>query len=108
MLIKVVNILASVHRWNQYSGKFAQKAVEGAGTYVSFKIGIKIPYMVILLKLKDRFEKPFQYGDYALGALVWMQQEKVPLWGDIISASVPKSGTEISLIYISETGKDYS
>ncbi|MED2894693.1 hypothetical protein [Brevibacillus porteri] len=27
---------------------------------------------------------------------------------DIISASVPKSGTEISLIYISETGKNNS
>lgn len=94
--------------WNQYTGKFAQKAAEGAGTYVSFRIGGKMPYMARLLKLKDRFEKPFQYGDYALGALAWMQQEKVPLWGDIISASVPKSGTEISLIYISETGKNNS
>lgn len=37
-----------------------------------------------------------------------MQQEKVTLWGDIISASVPKNATEISLIYISETGKDNS
>lgn len=54
-----------------------------------------MPYMARLLELKDRFEKPFQYGDYALGVLAWMQQEKHRLGGDITSASVPKSGTKI-------------
>lgn len=94
--------------WNQYSGKFAQKASEGLGTYVSFRIGGKLPYMARLLKLKDRGEKPFQYADYAFGVLGYMEQEQIPLWGDIISAGVPKSGTEISIVYISKTGKDNS
>ncbi|MEJ8546969.1 hypothetical protein [Brevibacillus borstelensis] len=94
--------------WNQYSGQFAQRAAEGYGTYVSFQIGGKIPYMARLLKLKDRGEKPFQYADYAMAVLGYMTQEQIPLWGDIISTPVPNRGTEISLIYISKTGKDNS
>ncbi|MEK3735222.1 MULTISPECIES: hypothetical protein [Paenibacillus] len=91
--------------FNAAVGKFTQTFTTGYGTYLTYKVAGKNPYMA---KLMDKFrnQKPFPYGNWALGAGAWMLANEVPLWGDIIAAPVPAAGTKEVIVYLSKTGKD--
>lgn len=90
---------------NEYTAKVVSTWAEGYGTYVSYKIVSRVPYIARLLNLSGR-EVPYNFSDWAVSAGSYMAQKEVPLWGKIISANIPSAGTKEVVVYISKTGKD--
>ncbi|MDN9012877.1 hypothetical protein [Brevibacillus laterosporus] len=88
------------------SGDVAKMAANGLGTFVSYKIIDKIPYVARLLDKYGK-EKPYNWQDYAKSAAAVSAQYNFPLWGSIVSASVPKRGTETILVYLSEDDENW-
>jgi hypothetical protein len=90
---------------NEYFGKVASFGAEGVGTYASYKVVSKVPYIARLL---DKYGKelPYNFGDWTIAAGTYMAQQNIPLWGKIIATPVPSAGTKEVLVYVSKTGKD--
>jgi hypothetical protein len=92
---------------NMVSASIVSKMATGYSSYIAGKGVAKVPYMAKLFNSLNQ-PKPFNYGDYARTAAGWQVEQNLPIWGRIVSAPVPSSGTKEVLVYVSKTGKDYS
>ncbi|MGG0794600.1 hypothetical protein ABE137_11425 [Brevibacillus laterosporus] len=88
------------------TGDVAKMAANSLGTYVSYKIIDRIPYVSRLLDKYGK-EKPYNWQDWTKSGLALYAQYKLPLWGSIVSASVPRRGTDTILVYLSEDDKNW-
>ncbi|QOS98088.1 hypothetical protein JNUCC42_16355 [Brevibacterium sp. JNUCC-42] len=88
------------------SGEVAKMGANALGTYVTYKLIDKIPYVARLLDKYGK-EKPYNWQDYAKSGAAVSAQYNLPLWGSIVSASVPKRGTQTILVYLSKDDENW-
>ncbi|MEQ6378776.1 hypothetical protein RZN25_18435 [Bacillaceae bacterium S4-13-56] len=93
--------------FNAAMGTFAKTVYNGYGSWLVYKGIDKIPYVSKVINTTSK-ETLHDYGSYAKAASSVMIQNNAPLWGVVASAPVPSWGTKEVVIYISETGADYS
>lgn len=89
---------------NATLGKFTQLGTQFAGTFLSYKVAGKVPYMSKLMD-KYRNHQYFPYANNAMKVGLWQIQNQVPVYGDVIATPVPKAGTQEVVVYLSKTGK---
>ncbi|BAH42898.1 hypothetical protein BBR47_19210 [Brevibacillus brevis NBRC 100599] len=90
---------------NEVTGVFTSNWNNAFGTFASYQIVKKIPYMARLLNKLNK-EQPFGFGDFAIASSTYMTSKQVPLYSAIFTTPVPSSGTNESIVYISTSGKD--
>jgi hypothetical protein len=98
---------ATTTYFNEITADITQKISTGFSSFILYKGIDKIPYMARLYNYLNQ-PAPYNWGDYTKLASAWQLEKRLPIWGRIMSAPVPSSGTKQVIVYISKTGKDYT
>lgn len=95
------------HGWfNAVTGNITRSAANIVGTYLTYKAVSTVPYLKKVFDAESN--QPFRIYQSLTAASSYMVQERIPVWGSIVSTPVPSAGTKETVIYISETGRDYT